>query len=39
MKEIFATGTTSDRTRARVKVDKEQRIKTGSFRRPISKKA
>jgi activator of HSP90 ATPase len=39
MREIFATGTTTDRTRARVKVDREQRIKTRSFRRAESKKA
>jgi activator of HSP90 ATPase len=35
MKEIFATGATSEQTRARVKVDREQRIKTGKFRRAL----
>ena len=34
LKEIFATGTISNKTRARVKVDLEQRI-TGKFRRKI----
>lgn len=33
MKEIFATGTTSDKTWARVKIDREQRIRSGKFRR------
>jgi len=37
MKEILATGTTSERTKARVKIDREQRIKTGRFRRTLSK--
>jgi activator of HSP90 ATPase len=36
MKEIFGTGTISNKTRARVKVDREQRISTGKFRRKIS---
>lgn len=37
MKEIFATGATSEKTRARVKVDRERRIKRGKFRRRLSK--
>ena len=37
MKEIFATGELSERTKRRVKVDREQRISKGSFRRTISK--
>jgi activator of HSP90 ATPase len=37
MKEIFATGSISDKTRARVKIDREQRIATGTFRRKLSK--
>jgi activator of HSP90 ATPase len=36
MKEIFATGTTSKKTRERVKIDQEQRIRRGKFRRKIS---
>ena len=39
MKEIFATGTISQRTEDRVKIDREQRIKTGRFRRSISTQA
>jgi activator of HSP90 ATPase len=39
MKEIFATGMTSQQTKDRVKASREQRIKTGSFRRSISKEA
>lgn len=39
MKEIFATGAISDKTRARVKVDLEQRISTRKFRRKISSEA
>jgi hypothetical protein len=39
MKEIFATGATSDKTRARVKINREQRIRTGRFRRTISSEA
>lgn len=39
MQEIFATGTISDKTRARVKVDKAQRIRGGQFRRKLSKGA
>jgi hypothetical protein len=36
MKEIFATGAISDKTRSRVKINREQRIRTGKFRRKIS---
>ena len=39
MKEIFATGATSQRTKDRVKIDRERRIKTRRFRRSISKQA
>jgi len=39
MQEIFATGRTSEKTKARVKVDKEQRIRTETFRRRLSKEA
>ena len=39
MKEMFATGRTSERTKRRVKIDREERIKGGKFRRSISKKA
>src|SRR5262249_14871858 len=39
MKEIFATGVISDKTRRRVKIDREQRIRTGKFRRKISGEA
>jgi hypothetical protein len=39
MKEIFATGAISNKTRARVKVDREQRIRGGKFRRKISAEA
>jgi hypothetical protein len=39
MKEIFATGAISDKTRARVKIDRERRINTGKFRRKISGEA
>ena len=39
MKEMFATGTISQRTKDRVKIDREQRIKTGRFRRSISNQA
>ena len=39
MKEIFAAGTISGKTRARVKADLEQRISRGKFRRKISGKA
>jgi uncharacterized protein YndB with AHSA1/START domain len=37
MKEIFTSGAISRETRAKVKVDREQRIKTGRFRRTLSK--
>jgi len=36
MKEIFATGTISKKTRQRVKINQEQRIRRGKFRRKIS---
>jgi activator of HSP90 ATPase len=39
MKEIFATGTISVKTRSRVRVDKEERIARQNFRRRLSKKA
>ena len=39
MKEIFATGAISDKTRGRVKIDREQRIRAGKFRRKISGEA
>jgi uncharacterized protein YndB with AHSA1/START domain len=39
MKEIFATGTTSQKTRDRVRINRERRIKTGRFRRSISNRA
>ena len=39
MKEIFATGTISEKTRARVKIDREQRITKGAFRRRLSREA
>ena len=39
MKEIFETGAISNKTRARVKVDREQRIRGGKFRRKISAEA
>ncbi|MBV8242776.1 MAG: SRPBCC domain-containing protein [Hyphomicrobiales bacterium] len=39
MKEILSTGTTSELSKARVKIDREQRIKTGRFRRTLSKDA
>jgi activator of HSP90 ATPase len=37
MKEIFANGAISERTRARVKADKTQRIQRGQFRRKLAK--
>ena len=37
MKEILQDGALSERTLARVKIDREQRIKKGRFRRTISK--
>jgi hypothetical protein len=39
MKEIFATGVLSDKTRKRVKIDRDQRIRTGKFRRKLSGEA
>ena len=39
MKEIFATGVISDKTRRRVRIDREQRIRAGKFRRKISEEA
>src|ERR1700756_4477567 len=39
MKEIFATGAISQRSKDRVKINREQRIKTGRFRRSISHQA
>jgi activator of HSP90 ATPase len=36
MKEIFARGKISEKTRSRVRRSKDQRIKTGRFRRKIS---
>jgi hypothetical protein len=36
MKEIIATGAISDKTRERVKIDREARIRSGKFRRKIS---
>ena len=38
MKEIFATGAISNKTRARIKIDREHRIRAGKFRRKISGK-
>jgi len=37
MKEILRDGSLSEKTLARVKIDREQRIKKGHFRRTISK--
>jgi activator of HSP90 ATPase len=39
IKEILETGSTSEKTRSRVRTSKEQRIKTGKFRRAVSKAA
>jgi activator of HSP90 ATPase len=39
MKEIFAIGKISEKTRARVKTDKTQRIERGQFRRKLTKEA
>jgi hypothetical protein len=36
MKEIFGRGAISDRTRGRVKINREKRIRAGKFRRKIS---
>ena len=38
LKEILATGAISKKTQARVKIDREQRISTGTFRRKLSRK-
>jgi activator of HSP90 ATPase len=39
MKEIFATGTISEETRQRVRIDKTQRIQRGQFRRKLTREA
>jgi activator of HSP90 ATPase len=39
MKEIFGRGAISDRTRGRVKINREKRIRAGKFRRKISGEA
>jgi activator of HSP90 ATPase len=39
MKEIFGRGGISDRTRGRVKINREKRIRAGKFRRKISGEA
>ncbi len=39
MKEVLASGKVSEKTRARVKVSRQDRIKTQHFRRKISKKS
>ena len=39
MQEIFETGRISERTRARVKTDKTQRIERGQFRRKVTNAA
>jgi hypothetical protein len=39
MTEIFTTGAISNKTRARVKIDREQRIRRGKLRRKISAEA
>jgi activator of HSP90 ATPase len=39
MKEIFAKGAISERTRARIRADKTQRIPRGQFRRKLTKEA
>jgi activator of HSP90 ATPase len=39
MKEIFASGAISDKTRSRVRVDREERIARQDFRRRISDEA
>ena len=36
MQEIFADGTVSEKTRARVEIDKSERIAKGKFRRRVS---
>jgi activator of HSP90 ATPase len=39
MKEVFANGGISDKTRARVQTSREQRIRTQRFRRKVSREA
>jgi len=39
MKEIFATGKISEKTAARVKTDRTQRIERGQFRRKMTKES
>jgi hypothetical protein len=39
MKEVFAGGRISGKSRARVAVSRDKRIKSGRFRRRISKRA
>jgi len=39
MKEVFAQGTISSKTRARVEADKTKRIAVGRFRRKVSREA
>jgi activator of HSP90 ATPase len=39
MKEIFAEGTIGEKTRARVRIGRNERINRGSFRRKISNEA
>jgi uncharacterized protein YndB with AHSA1/START domain len=39
MKEIFATGAISEKTRERVRIDRTQRIGSRQFRRRLSKRA
>jgi activator of HSP90 ATPase len=39
MKEMFATGKISEKTRARVQIDKTQRIGQGQFRRRLTKES
>jgi len=39
MKEIFATGKISERTRTRVQVNRTERINRQRFRRKVSKEA
>ena len=37
MKEIFETGEISERTKERVKINRQQRIRSGKFRRTLTK--
>ena len=39
MKEIFATGKISEKTAARVKTDRTQRMERGQFRRKMTKES